>query len=737
MKNKVYSIFFLLVFATIVSCSTQKSSMLNRNFHALTTKYNVLFNGKEAFKEGLKEIQTKYKDNYWEVLPIEPIKFDEDKVVFESLRTTPGPGNGFGKTEEDENKPLTPFEKAEEKAVKAIQKHSMNIRGREYNRQIDDAYLLLGKARYYTQRFVPAIEAFNYIIANYPDASLINETKIWRAKANIRNDNEELAIETLKILLNNEAELSDEIKESSHTALAMAYVKSDSIQRVIEHLNKATLTHKNREQTSRNLFVLGQYYSLQNKRDSASMVFSKLADFRKAPYKYRVHANIELAKNSTSDSSSIALINKYKKMLRNDDNRKYKDALYYQIGVLEENQDSIKSAIINYENSLKDKNGSEIQKTFTFERLGNIYFNKADFLTASSYYDSVLQVAKKDTDLRIRRIKRKHKNLQSLIDNEALVVKNDSILRIVAMTKEQQKTYFEDYIAKIKKEDEEKAQQQLNAISFGNSFGGGSAQSTTNQGKWYFYNTQALSFGEAEFQKTWGTRPLEDNWRWSEKQSTAVATKDSTQVKQNLKRYELATYLKDIPTSKQDISNLKFARQEALFQLGLIYKEQFKNNQLAISILENLLASNPQEKYILPANYHLYLLHKDVDNSKAEIYKNKILKDYSDTVYAQIILNPNKEIQKEEATSELETKYKEIYYLYKENKFEDVINEIDKVIYNDNKSILIPKFELLKAFAIGKYQDKSSYKKALQLVAIRYAGTDEGEKAKEIVKQLK
>ena len=504
MKNKIYSIFFLLVFATIVSCSTQKSSMLNRNFHALTTKYNVLFNGKEAFNEGLKEIQTKYKDNYWEVLPIEPIKFDEDKVIFESLKRTSGPGNGFGNSKDEENKPLTPFEKAEEKAVKAIQKHSMNIGGREYNRQIDDSYLLLGKARYYTQRFVPAIEAFNYIIANYPDASLINETKIWRAKANLRNDNEELAIETLKLLLTKEKELPDNIKESAHTALAMAYVKSDSIQRVIEHLNKATLTHKNKEQTSRNLFVLGQYYSLQNKKDSASMVFSKLANFRKSPYKYRVHANIELAKNSTSDSSSVALINKYKKMLRNDDNRKYKDALYYQIGVLEESQDSINSAITNYQSSLKDKNGSEVQKTFTFEKLGNIYFKKADFITASSYYDSVLQVAKNNTDLRIRRIKRKHKNLQSLIDNEALIIKNDSILRIVAMTKEQQKTYFEDYITKIKKEDEEKAQQQLNAISFGTSFGGSSAQAN-NKGKWYFYNTQALSFGEAEFQKTWGT----------------------------------------------------------------------------------------------------------------------------------------------------------------------------------------------------------------------------------------
>ncbi len=98
----------------------------------------------------------------------------------------------------------------------------MNIDGVERNRQIDDAYLLLGKARYYTQRFIPAIEAFNYVIANYPNADLIAETKIWRAKANIRNDNEEIAIEAMKLLLvvkdTLEVDLPDEIKEEgSHS----------------------------------------------------------------------------------------------------------------------------------------------------------------------------------------------------------------------------------------------------------------------------------------------------------------------------------------------------------------------------------------------------------------------------------------------------------------------------------------------------------------------------------------
>src|SRR5690606_8249892 len=149
------------------------------------------------------------------------------------------------------------------------------------------AYLLLGKSRYYTQRFVPAIEAFNYVIANYPYASLINETRIWRAKTNIRLNNEKLAIESLKIVLKNE-EIPDEVKEQAYTALAIAYVNTDSIQNAIEHVKVATKTHENVEQTVRNMFVLGQIYTAESKIDSATMVFNKLIQFKIAPYKFKI-----------------------------------------------------------------------------------------------------------------------------------------------------------------------------------------------------------------------------------------------------------------------------------------------------------------------------------------------------------------------------------------------------------------------------------------------------------------
>lgn len=219
----------------------------------MNAKFNVLFNGDEAFSEAKKILDETYEDNYWERLPIEPLKI-EDEI--------PMPGQAQTANPVTQN-----FEKAEEKAVKAIQKHSMIIDDLERNNQIDDAYFLLGRSRYYMQRFVPALEAFSYAIEKYPNADLYYDLKIWRAKSNIRIQNERLAIETLQNIIK-KVELPEETIEKAHTALAMAYTQLDSTQHVIDQLKLATYYFKDPVQSSRNMFILGQIYREENKIDS-------------------------------------------------------------------------------------------------------------------------------------------------------------------------------------------------------------------------------------------------------------------------------------------------------------------------------------------------------------------------------------------------------------------------------------------------------------------------------------
>lgn len=732
MNNKNVIVLFLIAITAFFSCSTKKDAFANRTYNSITTKYNILYNGNLAFQEGLDQINQKHKDNFWEQLFIEPITFEEKPTSIAFFGGNPG----FPNSNNKEEKPLTTFDKAEEKAVKAIQLHSMNIGGRERNSQIDDAYLLLGKSRYYTQRFIPAIEAFNYVIINYPYADLINETRIWRAKTNIRLNNDKFAIESLKIVLKGE-DLEPRIKEEAHTALAMAYVKTDSIQRAIQQLTLATATQKNTEQAARNMFVLGQIYSSENKKDSAAIVFQKLINFKKAPYKFKIYANIDLAKATTNDSMVSSLINKFKTLIKDRENRKYLDALYYQKGLLEEKRDSLHIALQDFKTSLRIPNGDKVQKTYTYEKLGNIAFDYSLFVQASAYYDSVIQISKNSTDKRIRQIRRKHKNLTALTNFETILKTNDSILKIVNLSKLEQITFFKTHIETLKKADEKAAKEQLKKVSFGNSFNGGSSIKSTKKGKWYFYNTQSLNFGKTEFEKVWGNRPLEDNWRISDKQKQQQVKADSikTAITVSLPKYKLKTYLDALPKTKSDIDSLIYNRNEALYQTGIIYKEQFKNVDLAISRLERLLKERPDKMLLLPTKYHLYQLYSELKSSKAEEYKALIIEEYPTSRYAEILQNKPKK-QDDQKIDQIEAIYKELYYIYKDDKFSDVVSQIIELAPEIKDSNLIAKFELLKAMAIGKYQSKESYKKALEYVSFNYGNTKEGQRAKEIKKQL-
>tara|TARA_R110001583_G_scaffold103863_3_gene251136 strand:+ start:24642 stop:26783 length:2142 start_codon:yes stop_codon:yes gene_type:complete len=704
-----------------VGCSTKKDAFLNRNYHALTTKYNVLFNGNEALRIGLIELNSNYEDNYWERLPIEPLKVD--------VLAMPGMPNDVDDSPQE-------FEKAEEKAVKAVQKHSMLIARREHNSQIDNAYLLLGKSRYYSKRFVPALEAFNFVLLNYPNADLINETRIWQAKTLVRLQNEEQAIDNLKNLLKDEA-LTAEIKESAHTSIAMAYLKSDSIQQVINHLNKAVLTKYNSEQTARNLFVLGQIYRENKFIDSSNTSFQKVIDFKKSPFKYKIHAHIEKAKNVSTNEEALATVEVLNKLIKDRDNRPYLDELYYQLGDIEKTT-NLEGAIAYYKKSLKSSKSNNFQKELTYQAIGNLYFDKAEFTTAGAYYDSILKITEEENTKRIRRLTRKRKNLNEVIFYENIAKTNDSILAITAMSEEEKISFFTAHIEKLKASEALQQQKTTTGSSFNNLNESNSEESST--GKWYFYNIQAVGFGAQEFQRMWGNRPIEDGWRLSDKTKLNIGgkgnkiTEKETQINTS-EKLKLSFYLDKIITDTVKIDSITLARNEAYFKLGLIYKEQFKVVELAINKLEKLVTFNPISTILIPAKYHLYKIYSSQNSNKAISLKNDIVSNYPTSKYAKIILNPNKALNDDAITPEDE--YALVFYEYKDELFESVIEKSTQAISKYEGEKIIPKFELLKAYAIGKKEGIAAFKEALDFVATNYPNTEEGKKALDVVTTIK
>ncbi|CEN38783.1 exported hypothetical protein [Capnocytophaga canimorsus] len=74
-QHTSYKVYFILpLLAFFVGCTPNANTYYNRQMQPIVTKYNVLFNGEEAFEIGKKALDEQYQDQFDEILPVEPIK---------------------------------------------------------------------------------------------------------------------------------------------------------------------------------------------------------------------------------------------------------------------------------------------------------------------------------------------------------------------------------------------------------------------------------------------------------------------------------------------------------------------------------------------------------------------------------------------------------------------------------------------------------------------------------------
>ena len=103
-------------------------------------------------------------------------------------------------------------------------------------------------------------------------------------------------------------------------------------------------------------------------------------------------------------------------------------------------------------------------------------------------------------------------------------------------------------------------------------------------------------------------------------------------------RFKPETYISLIPNDKKIIDSIIKDRNFAYYQLGLIYKEKFKEYDLAKDRLETLVSFGPEKRLLLPALYNLYKINELEGNSLlASQYKNEITSTYPNSRYAEIL----------------------------------------------------------------------------------------------------
>lgn len=603
----------------------------------------MLFNGDMALESGIKELKTGYNDNFWAILPVERMQVTEPTSA---LKDTKNPN----------------FEKSETKAIKAIQKRSMLIGGTERNPQIDEAHLLLGKSRYYDQRFIPALEAFNYILYKSPNSDKIYEAKIWREKTNIRLQNEGLAIGNLTQLING-IKHNDQLFADAHASLAQAYLNTDDTSCAIESLQLASAYTKSNEEKARYQFILGQLHQSQKTKDSAWIMFQNvIAMNRRAPKRYVIQAHINQAKQfDYSNGDTQGFLETFDKLINDPESKPYRDAIYHHKGKIYEHLHQNNEALTNYKLSLKNRSKDSYQIASNYRNIAEIYFYKANYQESGKYFDSTLVVLSPKTR-EYDAIKKKRENLDDVIKYETIAQKNDSILQLLALSESERLTFFETHIANLKKEAETKAKAEREAtkkqaLAQGqedDTVGGlqqtGASKTTTTAGApstFYFYIPTNVIQGKIAFAKQWGTRSQQGYWRLSSAASKtmidqAIAEQQgipgtisdlSTQLENP--QHQVSFYLAQLPKTIQEKDSIAKERNFAYYQLGMLYKEKFKENEMATQRLEMVLKGQPDDRLVLPSMYSLYKLYQSSDEDKALQMKNAIINQYPTSRYAQ------------------------------------------------------------------------------------------------------
>ena len=727
-----------LVLLCLSSCSTRKNTALNRGYHNMTSRFNVNFNGKEALKTGEAEYQKLCKDNYITVLPIYVYP---PKEQLSSI--------------------YPPMDRVIEKGSKCIYKHSMFFKGKEYVKNIDDAYLMMGKAYFYKQDYAQAQRIFNYIISTHKDGNCVEEAMIWKARSALRmgyyNQAEEIINETKYYV---QPKKSKSLNRQYAAAAAEYHLTAPDGDRLtaINYIDDVLKNKPDRLFKARMYFIMGQLYELEEQPAAAHDCFMWVA--KKSPdYEMEFNARMHLATNyDGSPAKRSQILKELKKMLDEEKNEDYRDQIYFAMSEIGRVDEDTAFQMENLVKSVAAYKENDFQRTYSSLTLAELYFSQEKYPQAKAYYDTAnLSLPKNYPNY--ESIKRKSQILTNLIDNLQVVYVQDSLQRIAQMSEKDRDRWVKGKInaykqEKSRKEREEKEKEAAlqNALGYANY--NNSNLTNNNSGKWYFYNSTLMAAGKTEFLRKWGNRKLEDNWRVSNKQQFSFEeladmnnpneNKDDTEydedgnpiVKRETDPEKEMYYLQDVPMTKGAIDTSNILISEALYQAAIIYLDLLNDKKRGCETLEKFYTRFPDHEMAPAVQYLLYLNYLSMKNSKAETCKNIILSKYAGTDYARLIQDPTYYQKLAAQNKSMESKYEFAYADFQQKQWTKVIAAADEALATATDKVLLSKFAYIRAISIGQTQSKENYRTALQDVLHSFGDQPVAEFARMLLEEM-
>ncbi|MBN2775317.1 MAG: tetratricopeptide repeat protein [Prolixibacteraceae bacterium] len=719
-KRTLHSIFLILGLLIVSGCSTNKNTRVNRAYHNVTSKFNILFNGNESIKAGEEKIDQTVQDDFTHLLYIykdsdpstaKAVQADMENVILKSSKLI---------------KAHSLTKKPRRRRSGGSRRYQEFARKEEFNKWIDDSYLLMGKAYFYEDNFLSAIENFNYVVRKFPEEKTKYDAYIWLIRCYTESERYVDASDAIMAAENDES-FPKHLENDLAVAIADYYVKMGEYDEAIKYLDIAIQKTFWKKPKARLQYILAQLYEETGKQALASDAYAQVAKYNPA-YDMAFNAKIKAAGIFTGEGDVEKIRKELLKMLKDQKNIEYRDQIYYALANIDFKIGDRDAAILNYRKSVSSSVTNSFQLAQSAITLANLYFENLDYKNSQAYYDTAMIVIDENypnyTDISAR-----YNSLSNLVENIFTVEREDSLQRIANMDEAARDAFIDNLISQERKrqqEAKEEDSQGMGNSSFyrANRYRLGLSQTQTGSG-WYFYNPQTVAFGKVQFKQRWGERKLEDDWRRSDKTSLAEGEFnefseliDSSMVEEIPRENDPMKkefYTQDLPLTDSLMALSHERIKDALYNAGKLFKSEFNDYERSNESFIELNRRYPDNIYTLSSYFDIYDNFETIGNKeRADYYRNTIITQFPESKYAKYLLNPNFFIDLQAQKDSLNRLYQYTFDRYKAGQYPQVITLTSQMKELEPDSMLIPKIDFLHSVALGTQSEMPEFEKLLK-----------------------
>ncbi len=719
-------LYILLIFSLLTaSCSQFSNSPISKAWHNGNARFNSLIIARDNMKQAEKDLFDKRLENYSSLMTIfVPIDSTKSQAVATNLK-------------------------------EVIEKTSLIAERHSNSKYLGEAYILLGKARLLKEDFLNSIEIFKYINSTESNEEDKHAALVWLMRAYAEDKDFDTALKVSEVLRT--LDLNKENTRDFYLVKAYLHQRREEFAISAAIGEEALKLMPKGEQTARVHFAVGQMFDMIGQPDKAMLHFAAVAKNRpNYDMEFQARINNLLDAAASQRGSTADVQENFKKMLVDRKNSDLQDKIFFTMGSLEMKKQNYPKAVEYFNYSLKNTKGNSTQNAYTYLELAELYYNHLNkYDVASKYYDSTLTALPK-TSTDYERIAKKAISLGDFVKYQKVLIVEDSLQSLAAMNPAALDKALERII-KQKEDDDKKMQEMAQKIVSQNSLAVDRLSDKDPDFKrWALYDPLVMSTNKSDFQQLWGSRPLDDNWRRKDKEAGSISFKvergivgqeptkqvpkvsieDLKKQKEEKEAFALdgkkKEFYEKIPTTPEKLVGSKRKQEEALYQLGKIYKFQFNELQNATETFLTLLNRFPNTVHEVEVLYLLTLLS---DNQAASPYRKTLIEKFPASTYARQLLRGNVQI-----TSDTESKanlvYSQAFNLYVNESYESAIKLAEDGLITYTGTSIEDKFAMLRIFLFAKTEQKDAYKQALNEFIQGYPSSNLLYRAKELMAVL-